>query len=79
MVSMAYNGNVTQGTMMAKQPKPHRQLTCSRNASAALDPANAVIMYGEDVNANARPRFFSDVESAASTSTEYVIPAKPME
>jgi hypothetical protein len=56
--------------MIAKQPNPHRQfLTFKRKASEAFDPANAVIMYGDDVNANARPRFRSDVTSAARTAT----------
>ena len=57
------------GTMIANAPNPQRQFTFKRKASAALDPANAVIIYGEDVNANPRPRFLNEVASAASTPT----------
>jgi hypothetical protein len=64
------NGAHTTGTMMAKMPKPQRQLsTVSKKDSAAFEPANAVIMYGEEVKANARPRFLKDVTSAARTAT----------
>jgi len=64
------NGAHITGTMMAKIPKPQRQLsTLIKNDSAAFEPANAVIMYGEDVKANAIPRFRKDVTSAARTAT----------
>jgi hypothetical protein len=65
------------GKIIAKAPKPQRQLYFSSNSSAALGPAKAVIMYGEDVNAYARARFFSLEESAVMTSTVYVMPPKP--
>lgn len=65
---------------MAKIPKPQRQLlTCIRKDSAAFDPANAVIIYGEEVNANAIPRFLKDVTSAARTAAMYIMPEKPTE
>jgi hypothetical protein len=74
------SGAHTTGTMIAKIPKPQRQLfTLIRNDSAALEPAKAVIMYGEDVNANAMPRFLKDVTSAARTAAMYIIPEKPTE
>lgn len=65
----ANNGAVTQGKMIAKAPKPQRQLTFNKKPSAALDPAKAVIMYGDEVKANAKPRFLRSVTSAASTQT----------
>lgn len=58
------------GKMMAKQPNPHLQLIFSKKSSAALGPAKAVIMYGEDVKAKARPRFFSLDASAVITSMQ---------
>jgi hypothetical protein len=55
------------GVMMAKVPKAHLQLPTSRwNASAAFGPANAVIMYGEEVKAKAIPLFLRLVESTAT-------------
>lgn len=55
---------------MAKAPNPHRQSTCFKKPSAAFDPANAVIMYGDEVNANANPRFLRFVASAARTTIQ---------
>lgn len=37
-------GAATKGRMIAKQPNPHFQFTLSRKPSAALEPANAVII-----------------------------------
>lgn len=69
-LSSTKRGAVTTGTMIAKLPNPQRQFpTFKRNASAAFDPANAVIMYGDEVNANAMPRLRRDVTSAAKTAT----------
>jgi len=63
-------GAQTAGTMIAKLPKPQRQFwTSERKDSAALDPANAVIIYGDDVNAKPMPRLRRDVTSAARTAT----------
>ena len=55
------------GVMMANVPKAHLQLpTSCSNAWAALGPANAVIMYGDEVKAKAMPLFLRLVESTAT-------------
>lgn len=76
-LSTKYSGAATTGKMMEKQPNPQRQLMWLIKSSAALGPANAVIMKGEEVKAYARPRFFSLDASAVMTSTQYVMPLKP--
>jgi hypothetical protein len=61
------SGIAVNGVMMAKVPKAQRQLPIlSSKAWAALGPAKAVIMYGEDVKAKARPRFLKLVVSTAT-------------
>lgn len=56
-----------KGVMMANVPKAHRQVpTFSWKDSAALGPAKAVIMYGDEVNAKAIPRFLRLVVSTAT-------------
>lgn len=48
-----YSGEATRGKMMQKMPKGQRmpRPILARVSSAAFGPANAVIMYGEDVKA----------------------------
>lgn len=61
------SGIAMNGVMMAKVPKAQRQLpTFSSKAWADLGPAKAVIMYGDEVKAKARPRFFKLVVSTAT-------------
>jgi hypothetical protein len=50
----ANSGASTKGRMIAKELKPHRQLTLLRESSAAFDPTNAIIMYGDGLNVKAR-------------------------
>ena len=60
-------GIAMKGVMMAKVPNAHLQLpTLSSKAWAALGPAKAVIMYGDDVKAKAMPRFLRLVVSTAT-------------
>ena len=52
---------------MANVPKAYLQVpTSCSNDWAALGPANAVIMYGDEVKAKARPLFRRLVESTAT-------------
>jgi hypothetical protein len=58
--------------MIVQIPKPHRQLwTLFKNDSAALDPTKAEMIAGDEVKANASPRFLRFVTSAARTSQVY--------
>jgi hypothetical protein len=60
-------GIAVNGAMIAKVPKAQRQLpTLSSKAWAALGPAKAVIIYGEEVKAKASPRFLRLVVSTAT-------------
>jgi len=47
---MTNSGAATTGKMIAKQPKPQRQFVLYMSLDAAA-PANAVIIYGEEVKA----------------------------
>lgn len=66
-IKIPKTGADTTGRIIANEPKPQRQLTLNRKPSAALGPAKAVIMYGDEVKAKARPRFLRLVTSAART------------
>jgi hypothetical protein len=64
---IVHNGIATNGVIIAKVPKAHLQLpTLSSNACAALGPAKAVTIYGEEVKVKASPRFFKLVVSTAT-------------
>lgn len=41
------------------------------------DPANAVMIYGDEVKAYARPRFRREEVSEVITSIEKIVPVKP--
>lgn len=62
---------------MAHMPKPHRQVEWARRSDAALEPANAEIKAGDEVKANASPRFRRFVTSAARTFQVYESPPNP--
>jgi hypothetical protein len=75
--SIPYSGAATMGKTIAKMPKPHRIPMPLRTSSEAFEPAKAVMMYGDDVKAYAKPRLFNFDASAVITSTQYVMPPNP--
>lgn len=66
------------GIIMATRPYAHLQLD-SWNCWERGDPENAVIIYGDEVKAKARPRFRSEEVSDVTTSTQKINPADPTE
>lgn len=66
-LSMVKSGIAMKGVIMANVPNAHLQVPMFNwKDSAAFGPAKAVIMYGDDVKANAIPRFLRLVVSTAT-------------
>jgi hypothetical protein len=61
---------------MRMVPYAHRQLL-AWNLSERGDPAKAVMILGEEVNAKANPRFRMEEVSAVKTSTLKIRPVNP--
>jgi Na+-translocating ferredoxin:NAD+ oxidoreductase RnfC subunit len=70
------SGIVTVGKRIAIVPYAQRQFILLKDSESGA-PANAMIIYGDEVKANARARSCTLDVSAVNTSTQNIRPAKP--
>jgi hypothetical protein len=63
-MNRAQSGMVKHGVRIAHIPKAQRKPDPARKLDAIGPPHQTVIMYGDDVKANIKPRFFNDEVSA---------------